>query len=520
MDGATSEIARSYDEVPYTSRPFPQSQPQRLAALGRLFGLTPPDVETSRILELGCAAGGNLIPLAVAFPKAHFIGVDLSGIQIAEGQARIARLGLTNIRLVNMSLADITAGFGTFDYIICHGVYSWVPAAVRDAILRISHDNLSAQGIAYVSYNVFPGWRLRSVLREAMMFHGSSAQDPSEKIRLGREFLTQLSDLTNAGSAYGQMLRQEAQSLRLQEDYYVTHEYLETNNEPCYFSDFQKRAGLFNLSYLTECDLHLSIAETFGAETGQLLRTLSENRLDRMEQYIDFLTGRTFRQTLLIRADQAPRVNRVLSPGGLDGLHISSPMNPEPEYQGKNFVFKDAAQRSLTTSSDAVREAVAHLASMYPLSLPVDELAGERAGPVPVSAATAADIARSLFNMLLAGLASVSTVPVIANGEISELPKATSLARADARDGKDWTTNARHEAVPLSLVARAVLPLLDGTRRHDEIEHSVHTMVQRGQIRFEREGAELKDPDLINAAVAVHVASVLSGLQRTALLVL
>ncbi len=520
MDSLSSEIARAYDEVPYTSRPFPQSQPPRLAALGRMFGLTPPDCTSARVLELGCAAGGNLIPLAMAFPGATFIGIDLSGLQIAEGQARIARLGLTNVRLVNMSIADITHGFGAFDYIICHGVYSWVPAAVRDAILRISHDNLTEHGIAYISYNVFPGWRLRSVLRDAMMFHGATTESPEEKIRLGREFLAQLSSLTNPGSAYGQMLRQEAKHLHVQEDYYVTHEYLEANNEPCYFSEFQKRAGTFNLAYLTECDLHLSIAETFGAETGRLLRELSGNRLDRMEQHIDFLTGRTFRQTLLVRAEQAARINRVLSPSGLQGLHISAPLSPEPECEGESFIFKDAAGRTLTTTSLAVRDAVARLARNYPLTLPVEDLVGESAGPFPVSAATAADIGRSLFNMLLAGLASVSTVPVIANGEIADLPKAMSLARADASDGKEWTTNARHEVVPLSLVARAVLPLLDGTRRHDDIEHSVHTMVQLGQIRFERKGAELKDPDLINAAVAVHVATVLSGLQRTALLVL
>lgn len=518
MDSQTSDIARSYDEVPYTSRPFPQSQPQRLAALGRLFGLTPPDVATARVLELGCAAGGNLIPLATAFPDAHFIGVDLSGFQVAEGQARIARLGLKNIRLVNMSIADITAGFGAFDYVICHGVYSWVPAAVRDAILRISHDNLTDHGIAYISYNVFPGWRLRSVLREAMMFHGSAAQVPSEKIRLGREFLAQLSSVTNAGSAYGQMLRQEAQNLRLQEDYYVTHEYLETNNEPCYFSEFHKRMGLFNLAYLTECDLHLSIAETFGAETGQLLRELSGNRLDRMEQYIDFLTGRTFRQTLLIRADQASRINRVLGPSGLAGLHISSSIGPEPERNGDNFIFKDAAGRTLTTASLVVRDAVMRLARMYPLTAPVEMLAANQTGPTPSNPADAADITRSLFNLLLAGLASVSTVPVIANAKISDLPKATSLARADASDGKDWTTNVRHEPVPLTLVARAVLPLLDGTRSRDDIKHSVHAMVQQGKIKFERNGAALEEPDHIAEAIEAHVSTALSGFQRTALL--
>lgn len=198
MDTQTHEIARAYDQVPYTSRPFPQSQPRHLAALGQLFGLAPPDVSTAHVLELGCASGGNLIPLAVSNPHAQFIGIDLSPLQIAQGQKRIERLGLKNIRLITMSISDVTRGLGTFDYIICHGVYSWVPAAVRDAILRVSHDNLSDHGIAYISYNVFPGWRLRGVLRDAMLFHGETSDRPAERLSLGRDFLTQLGSITNS----------------------------------------------------------------------------------------------------------------------------------------------------------------------------------------------------------------------------------------------------------------------------------------------------------------------------------
>ena len=154
MDPHASGIAQHYDDVPYTSKPFPQSQPPRLAALAKLFGLTPPDVAHARVLELGCASGGNLIPLAAAFPDAEFLGLDLSPKQIADGTARIARSGLTNIRLIQQSIADVTRGLGQFDYIICHGVYSWVPADVRDSILRVTHDNLSENGVALANFAV------------------------------------------------------------------------------------------------------------------------------------------------------------------------------------------------------------------------------------------------------------------------------------------------------------------------------------------------------------------------------
>ena len=513
----TQDIARHYDQIPYTSRPFPQSHPQRMAALGQLFGLTPPDISNCKVLELGCASGGNLIPLAAAFPDAQFVGIDLSPMQIAEGQGRIARLGAKNIRLINMSIADITAGLGSFDYIVCHGVYSWVPAAVRDAILRVAHDNLSEHGIAYISYNVYPGWRLRAVLRDAMLFHSSPADDPSEKVARGRDFLEKLGSLSNASSAYGQLLRQEAKNFSGLENNYVAHEYFEGNNDPCYFADFLKRAGIFDLSYLTESEVHLTIAENFGAETGELLRTLSENRLDRLEQYIDFLTGRTFRQSLLVRREQAHRIGRVLSPNSICGLHLSTALGADPEREGENFVFKDRAQRTLTTTSTAVRDAVSKLARMYPLTATPAQLAGD--GGVTLSEQDKRDIERSLFNMVMAGIADISTLPFIASDTVQPRPMARELARADARDGQTWTTNIRHETVPLSLVARAVLPLLDGTNSQTELARKVQAMVAEGSITFHKDGEKLLESDLIDAAIDDHISDALSGFRRAALLV-
>ena len=80
MNSIHSTQRTSYDEVPYESFPFPQTHPDHLATLGRLFAIQPPPLERCRVLELGCASGGNLIPMAVAMPQAEFFGVDLSAI--------------------------------------------------------------------------------------------------------------------------------------------------------------------------------------------------------------------------------------------------------------------------------------------------------------------------------------------------------------------------------------------------------------------------------------------------------
>ncbi|MGH8430394.1 MAG: methyltransferase, partial [Solimonas sp.] len=159
-----------YNLVPYVSKPFPQSQPPRLAALAALFGLSAPAVSQCQMLELGCASGGNLIPLALRFPASRFRGVDLTDRHVRHGQARIAALDLRNVRIEQGDIATLDLGIERFDYIVCHGVYSWVPPEVRDAILRIAAEHLAHNGVAYVSYNVFPGWHLRGVIRDMMVY--------------------------------------------------------------------------------------------------------------------------------------------------------------------------------------------------------------------------------------------------------------------------------------------------------------------------------------------------------------
>ena len=132
--------------------------------MASLYGLASPGLENARVLEMGCAAGGNLLPFALNHPNAQVVGIDLSPQQIEAGQRVAEAAGARNLDLRAMSLTDITAEFGEFDYIICHGVFSWVPPDVRDAILRICRTNLAPEGIAYISYNIYPGWKASDVI--------------------------------------------------------------------------------------------------------------------------------------------------------------------------------------------------------------------------------------------------------------------------------------------------------------------------------------------------------------------
>src|SRR5262249_50413347 len=157
------------------------THPDCLAAVAALLGLRPAPPDRCRVLELGCTDGGNLIAMALTLPESRFVGVDLSPRQVADGQAVVRDLGLTHVELRALSIRDVADSFGQFDYILCHGVSPWVPAEVRDKILSVCKRNLAPRGVAYVSYNTYPGWHLWTPLRDLARFHTRCFGEAAER---------------------------------------------------------------------------------------------------------------------------------------------------------------------------------------------------------------------------------------------------------------------------------------------------------------------------------------------------
>jgi SAM-dependent methyltransferase len=174
--------------------PYPYTQPAHLAAVVALFGLRAPAIGGARVLELGSASGGNIIPLAARFPNARFLGIDLAQRHIEDGRKRIAALGLANIQLLQADLAQLSLGEEQVDYIICHGVLSWVPTAAQDAIFRICGTTLATNGVAIISYNVFPGWHMRKIVRDMCLHHVGRDGPPRERVTMARRLLEQIAE--------------------------------------------------------------------------------------------------------------------------------------------------------------------------------------------------------------------------------------------------------------------------------------------------------------------------------------
>ena len=182
----TATLQKSYDDFPYQTLPFAQTHPDRLATLAWLFGLEPTPIERCRVLELGCSSGGNLIPMAVTLPHSEFIGIDFSAVEIRQGAADVAASSLANVRLLQMDLRDFGDAFGSFDYVVAHGLYSWAPNEVQEKVLEICARQLGAKGVAYISYNTLPGWRLGAAVRDAMRYHTRQFTDPKIRVQQAR----------------------------------------------------------------------------------------------------------------------------------------------------------------------------------------------------------------------------------------------------------------------------------------------------------------------------------------------
>lgn len=515
IENAIARNAESYDDLPYESHPFPQTQPACLAALAQIFGLKTPATATARVLELGCAAGGNLIPLAARHPDGFFLGIDLSKNQVEEGARRIAAHGLSNIRLRHQSLTDLRAKDGTFDYIICHGVYSWVPAPVRRAILRIARENLAPNGVAFISYNVLPGWRLRQTLRDALALHISPHGPLRARVAQGREFLAFLAQHTPPESIWGRVFRSEATQLRGMSDSYIGHEFLEDCNEPCSFADFMQEAALQRLAYLNEADLSSTLPENVNPAAAPLLRALAGDQQVAMEQHIDIFTGRTFRQTLLIHREREAQCVRNLSPSVVESLHfLARPNFAFAREENGQAIFLNGAGAQFITGDAVMRRAVETLIARQPGSSSLEDLVA-----APMSAQARGTVADGLFKMLLANILTASTEPTIAAASLSQKPVACPLVRGDAAAKIFSSANLRHERADFDVVAQVVMPLLDGTRDRNALIAALKAVAADGRITFQRAGATVKDSAEIAECAAEHVDRVLADCVRNGCLI-
>lgn len=530
VSASDATTSTTYDEIPYESHPFPATHPTNLAAVAHLHGLNPPGLEHCRVLELGCASGGNLLPMAQLFPDMSLVGIDLSSRQIAEGQLVAHQLGLKNLRLEAANILSIDDSIGEFDYIIAHGVYSWVPPAVQHKILELCHQLLTPHGVAFVSYNTFPGWYSRGMVRDMLRFQVRDIQSPREQTRRGREFLEFLvNSVSDPKSLHALRLKEESLALEGKSDHYFFHEYLESDNEPLFFHQFLDRAREAGLKFLSEA----RFSEMAGVLPPSVRKQLQEFAPDFVsrEQTLDFLRNRTFRRTLLCR-DDAPS-HLIPDASAIRSLFFTAhaaPVNPALDTSGdKVEQFRTAEGVTLSTNNPMMKTALAMLYSVWPSSVSFDELWSstvyrltENGQANPLLYGTAQDRPDpSVMLPLLLQCTASDLVEIHAHRrpvtlDISERPLTTPYARWQAASSEVVTTLTHHIA-PISSFDRLILRCLDGRTDRGKIKELIMPYIEQNPELLSEMG-ETNEAMNTDAAVSRQVDEGLQRIARHALL--
>lgn len=525
LRSAPNSSEYSYDQVPYPNDPFPQTHPDRLATIATLFGMDAVPVTKCRVLELGTGRGANLLGMAASLPGSEFVGVELSKRQNDEAIQHAAAAGVKNIEYKNISIMDVDDSFGKFDYIIAHGVFSWVPREVQEKMLDICGKHLSPNGVAYISYNTYPGWHMRGMIRDMMNIHSGPFKDPIQRIQQSRALLDFLvKQCRQESTPYGMFLKQELDLLSKQSDNYLFHDHLEENNHPMYFTDFVKMFLPRGLRFLGEADFCVMLPSQFSPEAQQTLRQIAPEQVQ-LEQYMDFLRNRMFRQSLLVRPDVRP--NYTLQPDVMKKFRVSSPLRPEKETSavdmtpGTNEAFKASDGRTLTTSDPIVKAAFCMLADAFPASIPFEELVSKARAKI---GGEGADDALNLGKAILSAYATAFTAVVelhVWQPEFAftpgEKPVAFPIVRHQATQGPR-VTNAFHQSVTLSDFDRQLVQFLTGANDQKMIIDEMTELVGRGVLNMQIDGKPVTDKMMIRKAMGPTIEQQLPKLGRAALL--
>jgi SAM-dependent methyltransferase len=447
-----AQAAGAYEQVAYPGYAYPQTHPAQLEAVARLFGLDPPPARDARVLEVGCGDGGNVLAIAQTLPQATVVGIDRAAGPLQGGRALAAAAGLDNVDLRAVDLLDeaAMADLGAADYVIAHGVYSWIPPAARGALLAHCGRALAPHGVAFVSFNAYPGSYLRDMARDILAYHLRGVVDPAQRLAGARELMEAIVTIESP-SPFARVLREHLQRMLGAGEALLYHDDLAEVSTPFYLHEVIDHAATYGLQFLSEAELADSQMHAVPASVGELMSRLPADVVVR-EQYLDFFRNRMFRQTLLVRAEVT--TTRRVDDAIVEALAVAAPLRREDSG------FVTDAGAVLTTGEPLIEAALADLGDRWPQAIGFGELvqvargrlragararAGAGAGARAAADSSSQDVVAELRNVLVQAFAVRATqllgcrLPTAAGDlrDVGDRPSVSPLARAQARTGRD-----------------------------------------------------------------------------------
>lgn len=458
----------AYDEHPYTQHAYAETNPRRVAAVARLARWEPGGLDGARVLELGCGRGGNLLPMAAGLPATTFVGVDRSARQIGDAERVATGAKISNVTFVCASFDEFDAlepSKEPFEYIVCHGVVSWIAPADRRLLFARIARWLSPDGIACLSFNVLPGWYDRLAARDWLQFATSSLGVVPETASQSLQWLA--AHASPDRGDHRRRLGEIARRLSETGPAYARHEYLAVDHFPLSVRTFLHEASTAGLAYLGDAIPSTTALELLSDEVQRRAAPLNEVEA---QQLIDFVQCTAFRRALLVRADEARergwRAPRHLDRRAVRSLWVGSRLRSSHRFaRGKAFETFEGSAQTVQISDPALRRALHELARVAPAALAFDALARHLSDGAESDPCAMEVLASELLDLWLAtGAIDFLSAPPRLSAVAGERPIACPLARWQAKHG-GVVTNRLHQEVDIpDAIVRWVLLHLDGTR--------------------------------------------------------
>lgn len=513
----------AYDALPYPDFIHTKTDLNNLAGLATIMGLSPNEPRRCRVLEIACGTAANLISLATLYPGSHFVGFDLSPKQIEQGSKLIHDLNLSNIELHCEAIQSYSPPPERFDYVIAQGVYSWVPDCVADELLKLCGRILSEQGLAFVSYNTYPGWHAKQMVRELLRQPTGEDVPRLQRFERGMQFLQEVIRSVPEETAYGKTLREELANLERSDPRYVAHEQFEEINRPKYFEQFVATAKSHGLAYL--CEANLNNLHRANFNTAQILE-LQRLPLIEREQRIDYFRRRSFRHSVLCRdnavdtsspswgSPNVSEMNRLSMTSNVVSERHPAEWDELVQWVREHDAVRFGTAEGIvaTVRSKSTKLALLFLHRAWPRSMTMDELltAIREMTSIESDAGNVDSLQREILELAVAGMIEIHVVPIQICTEVSTKPVASPLSRHFAERG-DQVPNRIHQSIRLDEPTRLIIRHADGEHGHTDLEEVLVHFFHSGRATLQQDGADVSDPDRIER----YVAEKLPGILRT-----
>lgn len=301
--------------------------PPRLRLVAALNGFPPPPAVDFAYCELGFGHGDTLVALAAANPRARFVGVDFIDEHVAFARGLAKKGGVDNFEVHQLDFSELPQhDLGAFDFVVAHGVLSWVGPDKRQAVFDFASSRLRPGGILYVSYNAMPGWAAIEPLRQ-LLRSGAAADGTLERARQGLALAKRMAD---ANAEYFQQNPPARAMLGTLEKLglsYLAHEYLHAHWDPMYFAQVARELAAWDLHFAGVQPLFLNFRDlSVPASTLPLFEDVTERGA--FESLKDFAINEYFRRDVYVKG--RPARAAAVTDAYLDQTPFGAPVEGVP----------------------------------------------------------------------------------------------------------------------------------------------------------------------------------------------